>query len=320
MSKEERLREARAILTDLGLPRAQQNERTALCLLALLNLRPTKNWNEAEAPMMGITPIMDWARTHYGKNYAPNTRETVRRQSMHQFIQAGVCVYNPDNPSRPVNSPHAVYQIEPELLSVLKAFNSSQYKQRLKKYFRGRKTLIEVYARTRKMAMVPVTVKDGYEITLSAGDHSLLIKAIVEEFCPRFVAGGQLVYVGDTGDKYGYFDVDALAKLEVKLDNHGKLPDVVIYSSQNNWLFLIESVTSHGPVDAKRHRELEKLFSNCTAGIVFVSAFPNRKVFMRYLDLIGWETEVWIADAPTHMIHFDGIRFLGPYGADSESS
>jgi hypothetical protein len=317
MSKKKRLREARAILIDLGLPVAQQNERTAPCLLALLNLTPKKDWNGAEAPMIGITPIMDWARIHYGKNYAPNTRETIRRQSMHQFVQAGICVYNPDKPDRPVNSPHAVYQIEPELLSVLKTYNSSQYGQRLKEYFGIRKTLIEVYAKRRQMTMVPVKVRDGYEIALSAGDHSLLIKAIVEEFCPRFVAGGQLVYVGDTGDKYGYFDFDALAKLGVELDNHGKLPDVAIYSSENNWLFLIESVTSHGPVDSKRRRELEELFSKCTAGIVFVSAFPNRKVFLRYLDSIAWESEVWLAEAPTHMIHFDGSRFLGPYGPSS---
>ncbi len=77
MSKEIKLEQARALLVDLGLPRQQQNERTALCLLALLNLTPEKNWSEAESPLIGITPIMDWARAHYDKDYAPNTRETV---------------------------------------------------------------------------------------------------------------------------------------------------------------------------------------------------------------------------------------------------
>src|SRR5437879_5664120 len=123
-----------------------------------------------------------------------------------------------------------------------------------------------MYAKERAMAMVPLKVKDGAEITLSAGDHSLLIKAIVEEFAPRFVCGGRLIYIGDTGDKYGYFDRDLLAELGIVLDNHGKLPDVVVYSEKSNWLFLIESVTSHGPVDSKRHTELEKIFSSCSAG------------------------------------------------------
>lgn len=112
-NKRKRIGETLTILVDLGMPRAQQNERSALALLALLDLPPGKAWSEAQDPLMGITPIMDWARKHYNKRYAPNTRETVRRQTMHQFVQAGVALYNPDQPGRPVISPHAVYRIEP---------------------------------------------------------------------------------------------------------------------------------------------------------------------------------------------------------------
>ena len=232
---------------------------------------------------------------------------------MHQLVQAGVALYNPDKPDRPVNSPHAVYQIASEALAVIRAYKTNKYRMKLDEYLSIHKSLAKKYAKEREMAMVPLRVRDDLNITLSAGDHSLLIKAIVEDFAPRFIIGGRLVYVGDTGNKHGYFDVDLLAELGVVLDNHGKLPDVVIYSAERNWLFLIESVTSHGPVDAKRHTELELLFSSCTAGRVYVSAFPNRRIFMKYLEAIAWETEVWIAEAPTHMVHFNGPRFLGPY-------
>lgn len=126
------------ILDSLGLPRAQQNERSALCLLALLNLTPDKAWAEAESPLMGITPIMDWAREHYAKNYAPNTRETVRRQTMHQFVDAGLALYNPDKPDRPVNSPKAVYQIEPVALALLRNFGTSQWPDNLTVYLAAR--------------------------------------------------------------------------------------------------------------------------------------------------------------------------------------
>jgi hypothetical protein len=313
MSKKAKMEQALAILEELGLPRAQRNERTALCLLALLDMRPRKAWGDSEAPLIGITPIMDWAREHYGKHYAPNTRETVRRQSMHQLVQAGIALYNPDDAERPVNSPHAVYQISPEALGVLRLYPSTAYRSTLKAFLSVRGSLAETYARARRMAMVPLRIKAGLEISLSAGEHSQLIKAIVEEFGPRFIAAGRLLYVGDTGDKYGFFDKDALGKLGIVLDQHGKLPDVVIYSEKNNWLFLIESVTSHGPVDSKRHAELESIFEACTAGRVYVSAFPNRRLFMRYIESIAWETEAWIADAPSHMIHFNGPRFLGPY-------
>lgn len=108
-NKARRVKEALSILVDFGMPNAQQNERSALCLLAVLDLSPDKPWSNAQNPLMGITPIMDRARKHYKKKYAPNTRETVRRQTMHQFMQAGIVVYNPDQSDRPVNSPHAVY-------------------------------------------------------------------------------------------------------------------------------------------------------------------------------------------------------------------
>lgn len=312
-TKEQRLQEALSILADLGMPRPQLNDRTALCLLALLNLSPDKKWADAEAPLVGITPIMEWAKTQFKVDYAPNTRETFRRQSMHQFIQAGVCLYNPDNPDRPVNSPHAVYQIEPNLLAVLKTYETKHYKTKLAHYLSTRETLTEQYAKAREMGMIPLIVKEGRHISLSPGEHSKLIKAIVEDFGARYAPGGELLYVGDTGDKYGFFDEELLATLGVSLDNHGKMPDVVIFMREKNWLLLIESVTSHGPVDAKRQVELSTLFNKCTAGLVYVSAFPNRRIFLKYLESIAWESEVWIADAPSHLIHFNGVRFLGPY-------
>jgi hypothetical protein len=224
------IKAALEVINSLGLPRAQQNERSALCLLALLNLTPDKVWADAESPLMGITPIMDWAREHYGKEYAPNTRETVRRQTIHQFCDAGIALYNPDKPNRPVNSPKAVYQIEPAALVLLRSFSTPTW--------------------------------DGVDV-----------------------------------------------------DSHGKMPDVVLHYTEKDWLLLVESVTSHGPVDGKRHAELAQLFSGSKAGLIYVTAFPSRGIMARYLGEISWETEVWVAENPSHLIHFDGERFLGPYDA-----
>ena len=301
------------ILASLGLPRAQQNERSALCLLALLNLTPDKKWSMAEAPLIGITPIMDWAREHYAKEYAPNTRETIRRQSIHQFIAAGLALYNPDKPDRPVNSPKAVYQIEPAALALLRTFGTPAWHDNLPAYLSERESLAARYANEREQNRVPVRIAAGQQITLSPGEHSELIRSIMEEFAPRFAPGSVLVYAGDTGDKWGYFDAALLAALGVTVDAHGKMPDVVLHYAAKKWLLLVESVTSHGPVDGKRHAELATLFAGSSAGLVYVTAFPNRATMARYLGDIAWETEVWVADAPSHLIHFDGQRFLGPY-------
>ncbi|GFE98133.1 BsuBI/PstI family type II restriction endonuclease [Gluconobacter sp. Gdi] len=307
---------ARQIIISLGLPRAQQNERSALSLLALLNLTPGKSWAQAENPLVGITPIMDWARAHYGKDYAPNTRETFRRQTMHQFCDAGVALYNPDKPDRPVNSPKAVYQVEPATLKLLRSFGKVTWHDNLTAYLAERETLVAKYAKEREQNRIPVEIAPGKEITLSPGEHSELIRAIIEDFAPRFAPASVLVYAGDTGDKWGYFDAVLLAELGVDVDSHGKMPDVVLHFTEKNWLLLVESVTSHGPVDGKRHAELATLFAGSKAGLVYVTAFPNRAIMGRYLGEIAWETEVWVADAPSHLIHFNGVRFLGPYSTE----
>ncbi|OGN74227.1 MAG: restriction endonuclease [Chloroflexi bacterium GWB2_49_20] len=313
MIETDHINEALRLLADLGLPKGQHNERSALCLLALLNLTPDKDWSQAENPLLGITPIMDWSSQYYQKRYAPNSRETFRRFTMHQFVQAGLVLYNPDKLDRSTNSPKAVYQIESTTLELIRTFGSSTWTDNLASYLSNSQTLSENYARERKQIKIPVQIKDNTTVYLSPGNHSELIRKIIDEFAPRFAPGSQLIYVGDTGDKWGYFDKELLIRLGVNVDAHGKMPDVLFYFSEKNWLLLVEAVTSHGPVDAKRHNELSALFANSLAGLVYVTAFPTRSVLGRYLTEIAWETEVWSADSPSHLIHFNGKRFLGPY-------
>lgn len=301
------------LLKALGMPRGQQNDRSALALLALSNLEPDKHWVEAEAPLMGITPMMDWALAHYGKKWKPNTRESVRRRTIHQFVEAGIAQINPDEPNRPTNSGDTVYQLTEECLRLVREHDSPGFQGKLREFLNRRGSLAAKYAMERKMRLIPVQMPDGNPISISPGKHSQLIKQIVEQFGSRFVPGGRVLYVGDTGNKTGRFDEEALASLGCRLDSHGKFPDVVIHDSNRSWLFLVEAVTTHGPVDAKRHQELTALFGNVTAGLVFVSAFLDRRSMNKYIRDISWQTEVWVADAPSHLIHFDGERFLGPY-------
>jgi adenine-specific DNA-methyltransferase len=163
------------------------------------------------------------------------------------------------------------------------------------------------------MIMLPVRLPDGRKLKLSAGGQNVLIKKIIEEFCPRFTPGGLVVYVGDTGDKRRHWEVGYLEQLGLTMDEHGKIPDVVVHLPEKNWLVLIEAVTSHGPIGLKRHNELKELFKSANAGLVFVTAFLTRRAMTKYLGEIAWETEVWVSDAPSHIIHFNGERFLGPY-------
>ncbi|MBE0470891.1 MAG: Eco57I restriction-modification methylase domain-containing protein [Methyloprofundus sp.] len=313
LNTEDKIQQAIWILNEAGMPKEQLNERSALTLLALADLKPADGWSSACDPMIGVTPIMDWMKEQYGKNYAPNTRETIRRQTLHQFVEAGICLYNPDKPDRAVNSPKACYQLEPEFLGLIKKLGLDSWKSSLDQYLNTRDSLVAQYAKEREMLMIPLVLSEGNIIKLSAGDHSQLISDIVTEFGPRFAPGSEIIYLGDTGAKQDFYDEDRLKSLGVTLDKKGKLPDVVLYWQERNWLFLIESVTSHGPVDNKRYIELTKLFEKSTAGLVFVTAFPDKRTMNKFLPSIAWETEVWVAEAPTHMVHFNGDRFLGPH-------
>lgn len=312
--KQKRIGEALDILRQLGMPHEQLNDRTAMCLLALLDLPPNMAWDKASNPMLGIRDILDFVREKLGHDYAENTRESIRKYSVKQLVAAGVLLHNPDKPDRAVNSADNCYQVEVSALELFRKFGSITWAKALSNYLASRQTLVDQYARHRDMQRIPVAIKQDHKITLSAGAHSNLIRSVIEEFIPRFVPGGELVYVGDTGKKWGYFDKQLLQALKVEPDSHGKMPDVIVYYRKKNWLILIEAVASSGPVDGIRHAELSSLFKASTAGLVYVTAFPDRGEIMRkFLSVVAWETEVWCASDPTHLIHFNGIRFLGPY-------
>lgn len=310
---DDRVEDARFILGALGFDQERANERSARVLLALLRLRPEDSWSEVTNPMLGIRAIMDWIRDYYGVDYAPNTRETVRRFTLHQFVDAQLVIQNPDQPDRPVNSPKWCYQVSSRALEVMRVYNTDRFDSLCERYLADVPGLRAQYDAARRLARIPVAMPDGQPVTLSPGGQNVLLKRMIEDFCSYFTPGGQVLYVGDADEKWKVFDGDALAAVGVVIAEHGKMPDLVVYFPSRNWLVLMEAADSHGPVDAKRRGELAALFAGSTASLVYVSCFPSRAVMRKYLAQIAWGTDVWCADNPTHLIHFDGERFLGPY-------
>ena len=307
-----KIKEALDILKQIQVPRRQQNRRSALTLLALLDINPDKDWINASDPLLGITEMMNYFQ-RFGVFYAPNTRETVRRSTVHQFVQMGLVVVNPDDFTRPVNSPKTKYQIDASLLKLVRTYGTDDWNENLRAYLNNARELRRLREKEREMALMPVKLPDGNEVRITAGGQNSLIKQIIEEFCPRFTPGGLVVYVGDAGGKFRVYERGYLESLGVNVDEHSKMPDLVVYLKDKNWLVIVEAVTSHGPINIKRHNELKELFRGSNAPLVFVTAFTTRKVMKKYLQEISWETEVWVAESATHLIHFNGERFLGPY-------
>jgi len=308
-----RLEESMGILHELGFVARQSNEVAGYTLLALLDLKPAQPWSEAAAPLRGITPIIEFISENYAIRYAPNTRETVRDEAVKYFVEAGLLVRNPDNLSRPTNSGKTVYQIEENALQLLRSFGNKAWKAKLQSYLASREQIRCELQRKRNLARVPVRLPSGKQVKLSPGGQNPLIKAVVEEFCPRFFPGATIVYIGDAEDKFRHLDAGYLQRLGVVVSSPAKMPDVVVHDTRRDWLVLIEAVTSAGPVNGKRRKELKELFAGSKAGLLFVTAFPSRDVMRPFLLQISLETEVWNANEPDHLIHFDGERLLGPY-------
>ncbi len=308
-----RMFDAQGVLRALNFDAERSNDRSALVLLALLDLPPDKPWDDASSPRLRIHEIMQWLRDNYDKDYAENTRETIRRRTLHQFIDAGLVALNPDNPQRPINSPNNCYQVEASAVALIQTFGTPVWDRALREYLAALPGLRDQYAKARELEMIPVTMPDGGAVVLTPGGQNVLLKEMIEEFCPRWTPGGHVLYIGDAGKDDPIFEEAALRELGVELDKHGKLPDLIVYLPDREWLVLMEAASSHGPVDAKRHGELTDLFAAAGPGLVFVSCFPSRAEMRAHLADIAWETEVWCADAPSHLIHFNGERFLGPY-------
>ncbi len=308
-----KLDDAREVLDALGMPKRQQNDNAAYTLLAFADVGPRTPWARARDVRLKPHDVIIFAGRRYKKRYAENTRETIRRQAIHQFVQGAVLRRNPDEPDLATNSPRTHYALSAEALEVLRAFGTPRF-AKVAAAFRDSAGggLAGVYAKARNLSAVPVTLPDGGQLILSPGRHNVLQRGIVELFLPHFAPEFLLLYMGDTDHKTLHVDDVGLRRIGVAIAKHDKLPDVVAWDRRRNWLFLIEAVTSHGPVTAKRQIELEAVLRGCKAGMVYVSAFLNFREYKRHADEIAWETEVWLADMPGHMLHYNGDRFLGP--------
>ena len=304
---------ASALLRALGLPQAQSNEMSALTLLTLAGLKPKDNWRLATRQLLRVHDILGAMKEDWGKSYAENTRETIRRYVLHQFFEARVVDRNPGEPSLPTNSPRTRYALTDDALSCVQAWGGRDSSKTIARFKEKFGSLAQRSRKEHGVLAVPVRIPGAGVVTLSPGSHNEVQRGVVEKFLPRFLPKAKVVYLGDTESKGIHVDQEANAKLHLNLDEHGKLPDLILWDDVREWLVLVEVVTSHGPVTPVREMVLRRMFERPNRHLIFLTAFPSRSEFRRHLANIAWETEVWLADEPDHLIHFNGERFLGAY-------
>ena len=294
------------------MPTKQQSPLCCLTLLAMAKLKKDTPWPLATNEWIRIHDIISFINENYNVVYAENSRETFRKQAMHPFRTAALIEDN----GYATNSPNYCYRITNEFLRVIQELSEKEGRlckenASLSHFQAQHESLSNIYASKKEMQKMPVRI-NKQDFTFSPGKHNQLQKAIIEEFAPRFAPHSECLYVGDTIQKDLVKNVEKLAELGFEITLHDKMPDVVLYRSDKNWIYFIESVTSVGPMDPKRILEIESMTGNVTAGRIYITAFLDFQTFKRFSGQLAWETEVWIADMPDHMIHLNGNRFLGP--------
>ena len=303
----DKINEARELLKMLGMPKTQQADICCYVLLAMAGIKPDTLWEDAGNEWIRIHDIIQFANTYYGSTYAENSRETFRKQALHHFRNAALVEDN----GKATNSPNYRYRLTEETLQMVRTFQTSEWQKSVSRFLEYHEKLVDMYASKKKMTMMPVRI-NGADFQFSIGRHNELQKAIIQEFAPRFAPNSECLYVGDTIEKDLVKNVDKLKELGFEITLHDKMPDVVLYREDKDWIYFVESVTSVGPMDAKRILEITEMTKSVAAGKIFVTAFLDFKTYKRFSENLAWETEVWIAEMPEHMIHLNGDKFLGP--------
>jgi putative type II site-specific deoxyribonuclease len=303
----EKIKTAKQILKELGVTEKQQNDLSCNVLLALANIKEDSQWTDAENSWIRIHDIISYLSENYNINYAENSRETIRKQVLHHFNNAAFI----ENNNKSTNSPNYKYRLTHEFLELIRTYSTKSWDLTKKNFLENHKTLVEKYTTKRELTKIPVVINNE-NLTFSKGEHNQLQKLIIEEFGPRFAPGAECLYVGDTIKKDLVKENKKLEELGLSITTNDKMPDVILYLEDKRWLYFIEAVTSVGPMDYKRIEEIKELTKNVEVGIIYVTAFLDFKTYKKFSEKLAWDTEVWIANSPEHMIHLNGDRFLGP--------
>ena len=288
-------------------------ERMAKACLAVGKIK--KDFSEACSFEDGFTrtrDIITFENKNFGEDISPGSYDDIRRQDLKLLVEAGIVVNSSSTEEQATNNPSRGYGLSTSFANLLHSFGSSRWEILLNEFRKETKSLKEELERRRDLQKVPVTLPNGKTIVLSYGEHNDLQKAIIEVFLPLFGFGAEVLYVGDTKDKFLHLEKAELEKIKFFTLEHEELPDVVAYSREKNLLYLIEAYHSTGEWDEIRVRKVKRKLeeSGCTANIIFFTAFENKNIFKQKAKDIAWETEVWIADSPEHLVHFNGCKFL----------
>lgn len=302
------LEKIKEILHKLNFPEKYISDQTAICVQAMLDETERKGLLPGHKTLSEgarIHDILNFARNVIGKKVAENTREAYRKTSLAPLMNYGIVVRH----QLTTNDPNTYYRLHPDFARLFLERNNGEQNKLINQLQR------QLIKRKAKRALqnkdIPVRISSGQVFYLGPGEHNLLEKSVVEVFGHAFLNEPQVVYLGETSPRKGYQNRTLMRRLNLPIDTAASLPDVILFSETDLHLVIIEVVTSSGPVNSIRLEQLQKFTKGPRKlGIktTYVSAFPSRAVFRKFVEDIAWGSSVWIENEPNNIVHFEGMK------------
>lgn len=319
------IREALFIIDQLGIPleglTGRDKEKLAMALLAAGDVKTSKEWRKVKSTNSGYSittkQCVEFYNTYLEENMSKGSYDYVLRDGFSKLLIGGIVERS--KPESNLSDATRGYRISTEYARIISKFGQKDWEKQVEILNKTHITYRERLAQTRNIPMINVKMPDGKEFQLKDGEHNLIQQQVITEFLPRFGYGATLLYCGDSDNKYGVInEKEKLAELGIKDLSQGKLPDIVAYSAEKDWIYLIEAYHTSNPITAERKYELEQMMGECADKCIYITAFESNDAFRNCKEDLAWETEVWIVTNPDHMIHRNGFRFIGPYGETTE--
>ncbi|MFP2239435.1 BsuBI/PstI family type II restriction endonuclease [Pseudescherichia vulneris] len=292
-------------------------EKMAMCFLTLCCMTRYSNWDEATSIKDGVIlttrKIITYINKHFEEEISSGSYDDIRRKDLFRLVGMGLIVKSAGNPGADTNDGTRGYAVENSFGELIRTYGTSHW-QKMLDAFEIDEEYISLFHGAREAKKLHVRLSEGLIIKLDDGPHNRIQKAVIEQFLPIFGNNAIVLYVGDTSEKQIHKCSAEMIALGLDVADRGMLPDIIAFSEDKGWIYLIEAVHSSNPLNPERCIELKRtVLKDCQYGVVFVTAFLTKKEFAKWMPEIAWETEVWLADKPQHMIHFNGDKFLGPH-------
>ena len=294
----------------------RSKEKIAMALLAAGDIKSSSDWSKVKSTNSGYSvttkQCIEFYNSYLDEDMSLGSYDYVLRDGLRKLIIGGIV--DRSKPQANISDATRGYRVSTEYAKIIKKFGEKDWEKLVESFNKTHKTYRERIEQKRDLPKIPVVLPDGRTFELTDGEHNMIQQQIITEFLPRHGHGAMLLYCGDADNKYGIiYEKEKLESLGIKDIAQNKLPDIIAYSEKEDWIFLIEAYHTSNPITPERKYELEIMLGDAARKCCFVTAFENQAAYRSCPEDLAWETEVWVATQPDHMIHLNGSRFQGPY-------